>query len=186
MHISSGRFLITLFFISTGSMLAFVKKASPSILVRKTLGSVLHLHTNVYIVGKRNGGEEWIQTGCNEYEKRLKPIMSFETHFLKSDDELVKVSRQLKGSVFALDEHGKQYGSIDFTSLLYDKGFQEGGSQVNFIVGGFSGLPLEIKNKFHLISLSKMTWTHQMARLLLIEQIYRATEIRKGSGYHKE
>jgi 23S rRNA (pseudouridine1915-N3)-methyltransferase len=55
-----------------------------------------------------------------------------------------------------------------------------------FVIGGAEGLPRELKegNK-PLLSLSKMTWPHQMARMLLAEQIYRASEIRKGSGYHK-
>lgn len=146
----------------------------------------MHLTTNIFIVGKRNGGEEWIQNGCLEYEKRLQPVMNIQTVFLKSDEELVRVSRTLKGTVFALDENGKQSTSIEFSNILYEKGFRDGGSYVNFLVGGFAGLPKEIKANFHLISLSKMTWTHQMARLLLIEQVYRASEIRKGSGYHKE
>lgn len=150
------------------------------------IGTKLLLTTNIFIVGKRNGGEEWIQSGSQEYEKRLSPVMDIETTFLKSDDDLVKISRYLKGTVFALDEHGKQYSSVEFADVLYEKGFREGGSRVNFLIGGFAGLPVEIKEKFNLVSLSKMTWTHQMARLLLIEQIYRASEIRKGSGYHKE
>lgn len=154
--------------------------------VQRRTGSALFLTTNIYIVGKRTGGEEWIQSGYSEYEKRLQPVMSLETTFLKSDEELVKVSRSLKGTTFALDEHGRQYTSIEFSSLLFEKGFRDGGSHVNFLVGGFAGLPAEIKGKFNLISLSKMTWTHQMARLLLAEQIYRASEIHKGSNYHKE
>lgn len=85
----------------------------------------------------------------------------------------------------ALDENGKQFDSIQFSKTLYD-GFEDGGAHVSFIIGGFAGLPQEIRDNFPLISLSQMTWTHQMARLLLIEQIYRAYEIRKGSNYHKE
>ncbi len=145
----------------------------------------LWLTTNIVIVGKRNGGETWIAEGCAEYEKRLSPIMQLTTTFLKSDEELVKFVKASKGTILAMDEHGKQYTSIQFTDLLY-QGYENGGSHVTFVVGGFSGLPPEIKSKYPLISLSKMTWTHQMARLLLIEQIYRATEIRKGSSYHKE
>ena len=60
-----------------------------------------------------------------------------------------------------------------------------------FVIGGAEGLPSELKEtrsgrpRPTLISLSAMTFTHQFARMLLIEQIYRASEIRKGSGYHK-
>jgi 23S rRNA (pseudouridine1915-N3)-methyltransferase len=144
-----------------------------------------HLTTNIVVVGKKNGGEEWISSGYGEYEKRLKPIMNLQTVFLKSDDELVRAAETAKGYVIALDEKGKHHTSQEFTEMLY-KAFTDGGSTVTFIIGGFAGLPPEIRSKFPLISLSKMTWTHTMARLLLTEQIYRATEIRKGSSYHKE
>lgn len=146
----------------------------------------LYLTTTIYIVGKRTGGENWIQSGCAEYEKRLQPVMQLQTIFLKTDDDLLKACKTLRGSVFALDENGKQHSSIQFTNLLYEQGFREGGSHVSFIVGGFAGLPEQIRSAYPLISLSKMTWTHQMARLLLIEQVYRASEIMKGSSYHKE
>ena len=111
--------------------------------------------------------------------------MKLSTTYLKTDKELVEKAKSLKGYVFALDENGRNYTSRDFSKVIYN-GFEEGGSHVGFIIGGFSGLPLQIKNNFNLISLSKMTLTHQFARLLLLEQIYRATEIHKGSGYHKD
>jgi 23S rRNA (pseudouridine1915-N3)-methyltransferase len=66
------------------------------------------------------------------------------------------------------------------------KSFEDGGSHVSFIIGGFAGLPDGIRSAYPLLTLSKMTWTHQMARLLLLEQIYRASEIFKGSAYHKD
>ena len=63
--------------------------------------------------------------------------------------------------------------------------FEEGGSRVSFIIGGAEGLPPSLKASSELLSLSRMTLTHQMARLFLAEQIYRAAEIRRGSPYHK-
>jgi 23S rRNA (pseudouridine1915-N3)-methyltransferase len=146
----------------------------------------LDLTTNIIIIGKKNGGEDWIQAGYLEYEKRLSSIMNIQTVFLKSDDDLLKIAKTLKGSTFALDEKGSTYTSKGFTELLYQQGYIAGGSVVNFLIGGYAGLPNSIRNKYPLISLSAMTWTHQMARLLLIEQIYRASEIQKGSDYHKE
>jgi len=82
---------------------------------------------------------------------------------------------------------GKTLTSVEFSTLV-QKSMEEGGATVNFIIGAADGLPDEIKQdpKINKISLSQMTFTHQMARLLLIEQIYRATEIQKGSGYHKD
>ena len=67
----------------------------------------------------------------------------------------------------------------------------QGGSRLVFVIGGADGLPSELltpnsaAKKEQLLSLSSLTFTHQFARTLLMEQIYRATEIRKGSGYHK-
>ncbi len=144
-----------------------------------------NLTTNIIICGKKNGAETFVSEGCIEYEKRLKPFIQFKTTFVKTDEDLVVASNNLKGKTFALDEHGIEYNSIQFSEILY-KGFEDGGTHVNFIIGGYSGLPHDIKLKYPLISLSKMTWPHQFVRLLLTEQIYRAVEIKKGSDYHKD
>lgn len=143
------------------------------------------LTVNILVVGKKNSVEDFIRDGCDEYEKRLKPIMRVQTQFLKDDDALVKAVSQARGSVLAMDENGKQYSSRHFSDVMY-KSLEDGGATLNFVIGGFAGLPPEIKQTKSLISLSSMTWTHQMARMLLLEQIYRASEIKKGSGYHKD
>ena len=143
------------------------------------------LTTTILTVGKKNSVEPWIIEGCAEYEKRISTHISLSTIFLKSDEALVDAVKTTKGIIIALDENGLEMNSREFSSYYY-KAFENGGARVSFVIGGFSGLPLEIKNKYPLISLSKLTWTHQMARLLLIEQIYRAIEIRNGSSYHKD
>ena len=143
------------------------------------------LTVNILVVGKKNSVEDFIQDGCDEYEKRLKPTMKVSTIFLKDDDALVKAVSSAKGSILAMDENGTQHSSRAFADVFH-KSLEDGGATLNFVIGGFAGLPPEIKKSKSLISLSNMTWTHQMARLLLLEQVYRATEIRKGSGYHKD
>lgn len=146
------------------------------------------LTTTILIVGKKNGGESFIDEGCALYEKRLRPTMTVNTVFLKSDEALVDAAMAAKGTVMALDESGKEYTSREFSDVVF-KGLEDGGAALTFIVGGAYGLPPEIKGaaKFQpFISLSRMTWTHQMARLLLLEQLYRAAEIRKGTSYHKD
>ena len=146
-----------------------------------------YLKTSIFTVGKRSGGEKWIADGSSEYEKRLKPTMDITTTFVKSNDDLInKVDNQMKskGIVYALDENGKEYSSIKFSKLVYDA-FIEGGSSISFVIGGAEGLPSSLKSSLPLISLSKLTFTHTHARLILYEQIYRATEIHKGSKYHK-
>jgi 23S rRNA (pseudouridine1915-N3)-methyltransferase len=85
--------------------------------------------------------------------------------------------------LIALDPQGKTYSSELFSSLLFDE-IEKGGSEVAFAIGAAEGLPKELKTQ-QLLSLSLLTFTHQMVRLILVEQIYRAFEIRKGSGYHK-
>lgn len=143
------------------------------------------LTTNIIIVGKQNGGEQFIDDGCLMYEKRLTPVMKINTIFLKTDVDLIKAVKSAKGKILALDENGRQYSSREFADVVYN-GLEEGGATLTFVVGGAFGLPEEIKKSFPLISLSKMTWTHQMARLLLVEQIYRSSELKKGSNYHKD
>ena len=73
-----------------------------------------------------------------------------------------------------------------FSEEMY-KWLEEGGSRLTFVIGGAEGLPDEIKSNYgnRMLSLSTLTFTHQFARILLMEQIYRASEIKKGSGYHK-
>lgn len=145
-----------------------------------------YLTTNIFVVGKKNSVENWIQSGCAEFEKRLVPVLELNTVYLKSDEALVDAVLEAKGLTICLDEAGRTFTSREFSEYYY-KSLELGGAQVNFCIGGFAGLPPALKNnKYPLISLSKLTWTHQMARLLLIEQIYRATEIHKGSGYHKD
>ena len=111
--------------------------------------------------------------------------MKINTIFLKTDVDLIKAVKSAKGKILALDENGRQYSSREFADVVYN-GLEEGGATLTFVVGGAFGLPEEIKKSFPLISLSKMTWTHQMARLLLVEQIYRSSELKKGSNYHKD
>lgn len=153
--------------------------------IRRVLESRRYLTTTIVTVGKKNGVEPWISDGCSEYEKRIMSNIDLQTVFLKSDDALIDYIPSLRGTILALDETGKEFTSREFSNYFY-KSLETGGAHTSIIIGGFSGLPLTIKNKYPLISIGKMTWTHQMARLLLLEQIYRAIEIRKGSSYHKD
>lgn len=88
-----------------------------------------------------------------------------------------------------LDEGGRQMTSPAFSDFLFSK-LEEGGSRLTFVVGGAEGLPPGLKSNppkaGAKLSLSSMTFTHLWARALLAEQIYRASEIRQGSKYHKE
>mmetsp|Transcript_59162 Transcript_59162/g.86593 ORF Transcript_59162/g.86593 Transcript_59162/m.86593 type:complete len:215 (+) Transcript_59162:66-710(+) len=145
------------------------------------------LKVTIHIRGKASGGEKWISEGYDEYERRLKSSIELSTKWYKSDQELISGIKKESGSLVCLDENGKGFSSREFSDLVYQN-LEEGGSRLSFVIGGAEGLPQELKAgaKGNLLSLSKMTFTHQQARLLLAEQIYRASEIRKGTGYHKD
>jgi 23S rRNA (pseudouridine1915-N3)-methyltransferase len=156
------------------------------------------MKVNIRIVGRKTS-EPWLEDGVEMYETRLSSSnVEVETTWHKDDAALVKgveQDRSKRHTVVLMDPLGKTTTSENFADNLYDW-LQEGGSRLSFVIGGAEGLPSELKypsydknwkqsSSFPLISLSALTFTHQFARLLLIEQIYRATEIRKGSGYHK-
>jgi 23S rRNA (pseudouridine1915-N3)-methyltransferase len=88
--------------------------------------------------------------------------------------------------VFLLDERGKQYESVAFANFLQEQ-FNRGGKNIFFLIGGPYGFSEAIYKRANgQISLSKMTFSHQMIRLFFIEQIYRAMTILKGEPYHHQ
>ena len=135
----------------------------------------------VAAVGKPPKG--WVAEGLSEYTERLKALLSIEWHFFKTDDQLIAFVKKQR-QIILLDPNGKQVTSLAFSTLFLQK-MVEGGASITFVIGGSDGLPESLKSQGHLLSLSSLTFTHQMVPLILIEQIYRATEIEKGTAYHK-
>lgn len=154
----------------------------------KTLS--MGLEVRIRIVGRRNGGESWLESSYSTYETRLKSTnLKVTTQWHKNDDDLIKgidgdVAKN--NVVVLLDPCGKMCTSEKFSNDMY-RWLEEGGSRLTFVIGGAEGLPEELKTNYGstMLSLSSLTFTHQFARILLMEQIYRASEIKKGSGYHK-
>jgi 23S rRNA (pseudouridine1915-N3)-methyltransferase len=136
----------------------------------------------IYSVGKTK--EDWLQTALDLYEKRLKSSISFEWILTKTDEQL-KQFLEKETNFICLDPNGKQYSSKEFSAFLI-KLIEEAHSRISFVIGGAEGIPVSVKAKAKtLLSLSQLTFTHQITRLILIEQIYRAIEIEKGTSYHK-
>lgn len=128
--------------------------------------------------------EPWLIQSIEEYSRRFKPILSIEWIFAKDNPHLIS-SLSKEPSYIALDPNGKDFTSEEFSSWFI-KQLQTEFSRLSLVIGGAEGLPSAIlKGATAKISLSKLTFTHQLARLILIEQIYRALEIDKGSQYHK-
>jgi 23S rRNA (pseudouridine1915-N3)-methyltransferase len=139
------------------------------------------LKLKIISVGKTK--ETWLNAAIEEYTKRLSPILQIEFVLAKNDDQLCEILEK-ENLVLCLDSTGKMFDSEQFSHFLQEQ-FIAGGSRLAMAIGGPEGLPAPIKTKYRCISLSPMTMTHQMVRLLLLEQVYRAFEIAKGTKYHK-
>lgn len=139
------------------------------------------LKLKILSVGKIK--EEWLDEAFREYVKRLKRFVQIECSWAKDSHQLVEWA-QKEIDYICLDPAGRLYKSEEFAQFLFEQ-WEKRGSRLTLIIGGAEGLPLELRQKGTLISLSPLTFTHQMTRLVLIEQIYRTIEIQKGSKYHK-
>ena len=145
--------------------------------------------------------EDFLKTGIREYEMRVKRYITFEISeipCLKNNVSLSHAEQKLRESeliqkqifpgdiVVLLDEHGKEMRSTEFASFL-NKQFLSGNKTLVFIAGGPFGFDPSLKKKASIIlSLSQMTFSHQMVRLFFTEQLYRALSILRGESYHHE
>lgn len=135
----------------------------------------------IKILSQGKSKEPWLKEALAEYEKRLKNKMEIEWILVEDEGDLIQKSAR-EPLLIALDLQGR---SID-SEALSRKLFAEWGSRVAFAIGGPEGLPLQvIRGAAFRWCLSPLTFTHQIARLLLVEQLYRAVEIERGSSYHK-
>jgi 23S rRNA (pseudouridine1915-N3)-methyltransferase len=128
-------------------------------------------------VGKTR--EKWLETAIAEFEKRLTGQVEFECKWFKNDKRLAEEADK-EPSVICLDPEGKEFDSPGFADFIEGQG-----ARMTFVIGGAEGLPQALRRSGPQLSLSKMTFTHQLSRLVLIEQIYRAYTLIKGIPYHK-
>ncbi|MBU0982193.1 23S rRNA (pseudouridine(1915)-N(3))-methyltransferase RlmH [Patescibacteria group bacterium] len=132
-----------------------------------------------------------------EYEKRIKPFANLTTTTLKpsksdqckqaQEEEKDKFLPRLdpKANIIALDENGPQLSSQQFAEAI-QKTRDHGPGRIQFLIGGSHGLHPEVRKKANqTLSLSKMTFTHEMVRIFLKEQLYRAFTIIENRTYHK-
>ncbi len=157
------------------------------------------MNIKLIVIGKLK--EDYLRSACAEYIKRLGRYCTFELHELDecrlSDNpsekeisaalrkEAEQIKRYASGYIVPMCIEGKQLGSPELAEKLSAAGVA-GNSTVTFIIGSSFGLDPEIKAMGSLkLSMSKMTFPHQLARVMLLEQIYRAFSIAKGGKYHK-
>ena len=155
------------------------------------------MHVTLLCIGKT--GKSFLEEGEKEYLKRLAHYISFELKILpdvkqaknlseeqikQKEAEMFLEKIQSGDSVFLLDENGKELSSVAFSQFLQEQ-FNRGGKQIYFLVGGPYGFHTSLYARAQgKISLSKMTFSHQMIRMFFIEQMYRAMTILKGEPYH--
>jgi 23S rRNA (pseudouridine1915-N3)-methyltransferase len=132
-------------------------------------------------IGKNK--ERWLEEAFSEYIKRLNPTVQIECQWLAEESQLPQAAAKEK-NVICLDAAGRSLTSEQF-AVHFQQSLERGGARLTYVIGGAEGLTEEMRKRYPLISLSPLTFTHQMVRLILLEQIYRATEILKGSRYHK-
>lgn len=150
------------------------------------------------VVGKTT--DTHIEMLIQEYKKRLTHYLPFALQVIpelkntksltpeqqkQAEGELILRAITPNADLVLLDEHGKEYRSIEFADYLQKR--MSSGRDVVFVVGGpygFSDSVYQCANGK--ISLSKMTFSHQMVRLFFVEQIYRAMTILRGEPYHHE
>lgn len=154
----------------------------------------------IYAIGKIK--EDYLTIGINEYVKRITPYASIEIVEVKDEpinnpiDSEIKRAKDIEGNrvlkivksneyLIGLDLNKKQYTSEDFAYFISTK-LEQNGANISFVIGGSYGLSDALKQRVNCsISLSNMTFLHQMTRLILLEQIYRCFKILNNEVYHK-
>ncbi len=159
------------------------------------------VNVNLICVGKLR--EKYLLSACSEYLKRLQPyckvnIIEVSEHKLldnpsasQINDAVNKEGKKIifkipnNSFVFSLCIEGKQLSSEEMSHYIQQR-IVNGKSEFTFIIGGSWGLSKEVKDFSDLkLSMSKMTFPHQLARVILLEQIYRSFQISMSTKYHK-
>ena len=144
---------------------------------------------------------DYLKTGIEIYEKRLKHFLPFDTSILPdikkakslSEEQLKTkegemVLKKLDNNDFLmlLDEGGKQFSSVQFSDQLQGM-LQQSHKRIIFLIGGAYGFSEAVYSRANAKwSLSKLTFSHQMVRVFVIEQLYRAMSILRGLPYHHD
>ena|ERR1700722_8179603 len=136
----------------------------------------------IFTIGRTK--EAWLEEALKEYTLRLKNTLSIEWALAKDQDGLERLLEK-ENNLVCLDPQGKLLSSEHFSKWLLQC-LADNKSRLSLVIGGAEGIPAHLKSRAKaLISLSPLTFTHQLTRLILLEQLYRAFEIDRGSPYHK-
>ena len=137
--------------------------------------------------GKKNSG--WALEACSEYEKRLRKPYEIRWEFYEEEKLMKKLAdwpfERGRDFVICCDERGRNISSGEYSSLL-SRAFMNG-CEVVILIGGAYGFPEFVREKANFVwSFSRLVFPHIMARIITVEQIYRASQIAGGGKYHHE
>jgi len=152
------------------------------------------MRITILAVGKIK--KDYFREAIGEYLKRLSPYAKIDVEEIEAEpfkresdkdkakkiegEKILKFLEKNEGNIIILDEKGKNFSSHEFAEFLEDKN-----ERIIFVIGGALGFHENIlENPYRKLSLSKMTFPHEMARMILLEQIYRASAIMSGKEYH--
>ncbi len=155
------------------------------------------MQIELLVIGKTNA--DYLQTGISDYLARLKHYVPFlltvipdikNAKSLSQDQLKVKEGELLLKTVdksdwlVLMDENGRVFSSVEFSDYLQNQ-MLTGRKKLIFLIGGAYGFSQDVYQRANAkVSLSKMTFSHQMVRLIFVEQLYRAMTILKGEPYH--
>ena len=128
--------------------------------------------------------KSWVKEGLSTYQKRLPGLSVVELRDGTPEREAAAILAELRSDeqLVALSEEGQRLGSVQLAERLRDSG----SGRLAFVIGGADGLSVELKRRASwMLSLSPLTFPHELARLLLLEQLYRAQTILQGGPYHR-
>tara|TARA_B100000902_G_scaffold190511_1_gene182113 strand:+ start:84 stop:521 length:438 start_codon:yes stop_codon:yes gene_type:complete len=140
-------------------------------------------HYKIIAIGKIK--KKWIQTGIEMYLSRLPglKILEIKDNTQTKEESIIKEIIRKNETLVTLNENGHSFTSMQLSEKLLNSHNQN----ITFVIGGATGLSPSLNNSASWqLSLSPLTFPHEIARLLLVEQLYRAQTITQGSPYHKE
>jgi 23S rRNA (pseudouridine1915-N3)-methyltransferase len=159
------------------------------------------MHIQIIGVGKIK--EKYLREGIAEYEKRLRPYVnlqilelaeekrhtsspiSAEKAAMEKEGERILAAISQGSFIIALNIKGTSWSSVELAEFFRQRELA-GKNQITFVIGGDLGLSTAVLSQSDMrLSLSNLTFTHPIARLLLLEQVYRACRINSGEPYHK-
>ena len=150
---------------------------------------------SIKIVCVGNLKEKFWREAEQEYVKRLSKFCKLEIKEIeeqnqfKEEDRIIeveskKIEKEIENDSYLMDINGNQYSSEEFAKLIEQISLKK--SQITFVIGGSNGVSKKIKDTLkNKISFGKATYPHNLARIILLEQIYRAFMINSGAKYHK-